>query len=260
MKITMETITPEIASEYLALNHAGNRKISKATVKKYAEDMSSGRFQTTHQGIAFNQNGELVDGQHRLSAIVASGVSLLMVVAHGVSTSDVMGLNVDIGMTRSSADIYGLSSKTASICAFLARYEAGRYVPKSQLQKYIAAFAYDADEIGKYVHANIRVLSATQVVAAGLISGKINNNFQACCDTIARLTRLDFGAMTNIEQVFVRWAQTGGISARNGDVVLFEKALALFDPSASQNSKLYASEARASQAKAYIMAIVRGDA
>jgi hypothetical protein len=257
MKIMLETITPEIAREYLALNHFKNRPLSKAVIDKYATDMTSGAFQTTHQGIAFNQHGKLVDGQHRLSAIVQSGASVPLVVAHGVVTDDVMGLHVDIGMARSVADIYGLSKRPSSVCSFIARYDIGRHVPKSQMKKYVTAFADDANEICKHVHANIKTVSASQVVSAGLISGKINNNLQQCFDTIDRLTRLDFNAMTPIEQVFVRAAQTGSITARGSDLSLFEKALALFDPSASQNSRLYASEARAAQAKEYIRATVR---
>jgi hypothetical protein len=36
--------------------------------------MVEGRFQVTHQGIGFDEDGQLTDGQHRLQGIVNSGV------------------------------------------------------------------------------------------------------------------------------------------------------------------------------------------
>ncbi len=40
--------------------------------------MREGHWDTTHQGIAIASDGTLVDGQHRLLAIVESGVTVRM--------------------------------------------------------------------------------------------------------------------------------------------------------------------------------------
>lgn len=47
-----------------------NRPISQKRVNDYALEMLAGRWRLTHQGIAFNVKGNLVDGQHRLMALV----------------------------------------------------------------------------------------------------------------------------------------------------------------------------------------------
>lgn len=39
-------------------------------VKGFAEAMSRGEWMVTHQGIAFSSAGVLVDGQHRLAAVI----------------------------------------------------------------------------------------------------------------------------------------------------------------------------------------------
>lgn len=77
------TVTPEMAKKWLATNTKGNRPTSSRVVGCYARDMAAGRWQLTHQGIAFNKTGELVDGQHRLAAIVEADVPVEMVVSTG---------------------------------------------------------------------------------------------------------------------------------------------------------------------------------
>jgi hypothetical protein len=48
--------------------------LSKRTVRDFAEAMRRGDWRLTHQGIAFDASGALVDGQHRLAAIVEADV------------------------------------------------------------------------------------------------------------------------------------------------------------------------------------------
>jgi hypothetical protein len=80
-----EIITPEIARRYLAANHC-NRNLSRPHVIRLVNAMLSGEFHHTHQGIAFDEFGNLIDGQHRLSAIVESGTSQPMQVTRGISS------------------------------------------------------------------------------------------------------------------------------------------------------------------------------
>lgn len=56
-------------------NRANNRRISPSRVSIYAQHMSTGTWTLTHQGICLDANGRVNDGQHRLSAVVESGVS-----------------------------------------------------------------------------------------------------------------------------------------------------------------------------------------
>jgi hypothetical protein len=58
-------VTPELASKWLARNKK-NRRVYQGRVALYASQMASGEWHLTHQGIAFDELGNLVDGQHRL--------------------------------------------------------------------------------------------------------------------------------------------------------------------------------------------------
>lgn len=69
MTSTVLIITPEMAKKYLQ-NMKTNRNISFARVNAYARDMERGAWQENGESIVFNKSGQLVNGQHRLAAIV----------------------------------------------------------------------------------------------------------------------------------------------------------------------------------------------
>jgi hypothetical protein len=101
MTTKTETITPVIAKQWLALNNC-NRNVKQSWVDHLANEMISGRFVETFQGIAFFEDGEVADGQHRLFAVVDSGVTIKLPVTRGVPRS--MMSVVDQGAKRSVAD------------------------------------------------------------------------------------------------------------------------------------------------------------
>lgn len=69
-------VTPEMAADILAhRNHAG-RPISRERVRRYLTEINEGRWEISPQGISFSGedlNTDLVDGQHRLTAVKMSG-------------------------------------------------------------------------------------------------------------------------------------------------------------------------------------------
>lgn len=79
-------LTPALAAKYLEAN-TKNRSISESTVESLADEMTAGRWKLHHQGIAIDTKGELRDGQHRLAAIVKSGVTVPMLVTTGIDPS-----------------------------------------------------------------------------------------------------------------------------------------------------------------------------
>lgn len=78
----VERITPAIAKHILA-NNANNRNFSRITVKKYAQEMKSGNWQLNYEPVVISNTGKLLNGQHRLMAIVQSGVAVDLYVIRG---------------------------------------------------------------------------------------------------------------------------------------------------------------------------------
>lgn len=93
----LKDITPALASVMLDSN-THNRKLRDTQASSHAAAMAEGRWKTTHQGIAIDKTGTLLDGQHRLEAVVEAGVPVEMVVSFGWDPSafDVL----DTGSTR----------------------------------------------------------------------------------------------------------------------------------------------------------------
>jgi hypothetical protein len=82
--VTLEEITPKRASDYLRHNFDCNRKRSKVRVRRYKNVMARHKWMVTHEGIAFDDQGRLFDGQHRLEGVVESGESVWMFVFRGL--------------------------------------------------------------------------------------------------------------------------------------------------------------------------------
>jgi hypothetical protein len=107
LEATFEAITPEMAERYIGTNDA-NRHLRRDTVIAYARDMTEGRWQLTGQGISFDMQGALVDGQHRMRAIVESQKTITMLVVRGAHPSVIKVL--DSGVKRIASDYLGLAS------------------------------------------------------------------------------------------------------------------------------------------------------
>lgn len=75
--------------------------------------MSAGRWTQCTAPIAFFEDGDLADGQHRLWAVVESGQSQKFLVIRGLSRKD--GLNIDTGLNRSLVDAGRISGTDAGL-------------------------------------------------------------------------------------------------------------------------------------------------
>lgn len=103
-----EVVSPTKATKWLEGN-VHNRTVQDSRVQKYAEDMRRGRWKQTHQGIAFDEDAGLIDGQHRLFAVVYADVDVVMQVTRGLPRDT--QLVVDDGIKRSVVDIMKVNGR-----------------------------------------------------------------------------------------------------------------------------------------------------
>jgi hypothetical protein len=130
MKTEIVEVSPSLADKWLE-NNTFNRSISRRQVLRYSSDMRRGKWVLNHQGIAFSDDGTLVDGQHRLAAIVDSGVTVTIMVTWGAEKTGIDELRVrsshdvirfgemsewisskDIGATKQMAVMFSASMRT----------------------------------------------------------------------------------------------------------------------------------------------------
>lgn len=111
-------VTKSQAQDWLALNK-GNRSVSESHVRIWIDRFNLGRYQTTHQGIAFDEAGLLLDGQTRLTGLIRSEVAGMWVqVSTGVPRSAFAVM--DAGRNRQAAQLIPGPHATAKGAA--ARY------------------------------------------------------------------------------------------------------------------------------------------
>jgi hypothetical protein len=125
--VTVEKITPAAASKLLEGN-TQNRSLKPRVVTAYARDMMTDRWADQGDPIRLNGDGTLLDGQHRLHAIVESGTTQSMVVVRGVSKKAI--LTMDTGAKRTFSDVLKLHgyqnvTQIAAAARFLMLLEQG---------------------------------------------------------------------------------------------------------------------------------------
>lgn len=105
MRYRVETITPDRARKLLDVTEAQgftNRTIRKTRVEKLAHAIVTGQWQLTHQPLALTPAGAVLDGQHRLAAIVAADQAVDMLVVRDADP-ETFGV-VDAGAARTTGD------------------------------------------------------------------------------------------------------------------------------------------------------------
>jgi hypothetical protein len=100
-------VTPDIAKSWLGMNNK-NRPMSDSHASDLASRMAKGEWMLNGQGILFSNSGVLLDGQHRLSAVIKFGKPIYFDVKFGVCDSAFNTL--DDGKKRSAADVLSINN------------------------------------------------------------------------------------------------------------------------------------------------------
>lgn len=109
-------ITPDQARDWLRQN-IDNRPLRDRDVAAYARDITADNWRVTGEGIKFAADGRLLDGQHRLAAIVQADKTVGMYVFRNVD--DAAQQVMDSGIKRSVSDAFNLQGQknTATLAA-----------------------------------------------------------------------------------------------------------------------------------------------
>lgn len=100
------SVDEHLAQKMLSLS-LGNRKFSKDNLLFLEKELKSGNFTYKNgESIKFNKNGNLIDGHHRLKAVVNTGITTTFLITKGVEREDTL----DSGKKRSLKDKMDMSS------------------------------------------------------------------------------------------------------------------------------------------------------
>lgn len=102
-------IDPEFAEAILAKYNGRNRPLSPAHVIRLANEILEGRWQVLPNGIIFDPDNNLLDGQHRLAAVVRTGRTVQMTVTYDVDPKVFAAMD-SVVKVRSAGDVLALNS------------------------------------------------------------------------------------------------------------------------------------------------------
>jgi hypothetical protein len=119
MKETRKLVTPGMALKWLRGNTI-NRKIRPSWVAEIAEDIVNGRWIENPAPIIFRPDGSILDGQHRLLAIVKANTPVYLTIVTDIKNPDDLLCVIDKVKRRSTADnmkLVNSRSISSSECA-----------------------------------------------------------------------------------------------------------------------------------------------
>jgi hypothetical protein len=127
----LETVdlTPDDAAKMLnisAQHEHVNRSLRKANLERLTHAILNGQWRETHQAIAVSPDGVIIDGQHRLNAIVAANQTVRVLIARDVDPSTFAV--IDTGVVRSPYDVLMMAglpnaSRLGASCRYLLIYD-----------------------------------------------------------------------------------------------------------------------------------------
>jgi len=228
METKVIRVTPPMAREWLKKN-VDNRPLSKGKVEGLRLALQRGEYMTTHQGVAFDTDGNLLDGQHRLHAIAdmpeTFGVEILV-------TRDLPRASfkaIDIGQKRTPSDVLRISQGLAAVARFLAGIvETQRTgITPQLLVPYVSGVAGSYARLIGYTPTTQKTWASSPVRAAAIVRMLSGGDSDYILLSYHALVHAEFDAMAPIIQTLYRQQAKGLV--RSGGFDLFVRAYRAFD-------------------------------
>lgn len=194
-------VTPELAGKWLSMSNGNPRWVSGSKlydhrkVEVIARDIENGNWNPGNGTIAFDENGALVDGHHRLAAIKKAGIPVQIIVIWGITKSGL--LHIDDQNSRTVSQRIGIDSRIVAAANCYMRN-------RSQV---VAGKGASGEEIKKWASEHPLSSVALSVVGKGRTSAMCRKGSIVC----AALEALESGVPEVTLQKFFRAVNTGFI-------------------------------------------------
>ena len=196
MRNQIEMIGPDEARIILESNTL-NRPLGETTVRRLAQDMIAGSWKQNGATIVFAKSGRLLDGQHRLHAVVRANMTLPFNVVYDVDEAAFD--TIDNGKARSAGDImalrgYRYGGLMSSAGRLIHNYASGSVLTSTlsrvPLTEFVDANPHIADIVNKVGGSKTRFSKGP--LAAVLFLGTLKEGMDAKVDPF--LEALETGA------------------------------------------------------------------
>lgn len=241
MRLETNLITPDLAAMFLQKNHA-NRRLRENHVRNFMRELQQGTFRTTHQGIAISTAGHLLDGQHRLTAIVRSGIAASMVIAWDCEAQLAIDWPVDYGIGRTSADIMGFTKDVAATVDCTLKIYTGEMRRFSTHERQLAhdCVAELMAKLDSFCTTKKRLFSRTSIRVPAMLRLAHDETYPGA--QYHALVHQDYDSMSTAIKAFTRKLSDPSLLKDKSDATLMARAWIAFDPLRSGNCKQQVAE------------------
>lgn len=245
-------VTPNIAASLLRRANFRNRKVKPAVVKKYAKIMASGDWKFSPETISISKTGRLLNGQHRMMAVVHSGVTCRFLFATGFD--DEVFSVLDRGSTRTKADALRIDKKLAEAASLLVRLDTSAtpgLVTDAEVYRAAMGIADAHDDIMEFCNTSIKVFSSAPFRLAAVARVMRGDEREYVFGMYRNLVLTQTENLPPIGHAAIRAVMTGRLFAGGGHIQPTNATVAwnLFDKNSAQKRKISISyiPARASE-------------
>lgn len=242
VKTKIVKITPEMATEMLTKN-LDNRKVRPKTVTEYASYMRNGQWIENGETILMSDDGFILNGQHRLSAIVMSNISIKFLIVivkskDGKGKLTPMDIIQDRGAVRSHTDISGIDVFGDRVAAAFIRdlLKDGAMLSKNTMLR-AAVYECFSDKID-YIHgictSTLRLYSRVSIY--GILTLRLLQGYDHADKYHSILTDL-----TGLPASWMSWYKKVATITGNGKherLDLMALTWTLTDPSRDEDKKI----------------------
>jgi hypothetical protein len=212
-------VTPAIAANFLSRDETAplrQRRVDMIQVRRYAEMMKAGKWQRNGETLKFNGT-QLLDGQHRLHAIIEADVTLPFLIVNDIDAASFV--TIDQGMPRTVRHLLEMQNYHYTNPVITTARRAFLYLKHKNIYCHSAgnkSKAIDPDVIIEFIVANGRALEL-----ATSLAGKCNVGHQSLLATLQFLNR----DHPNVEEFFDRLRDGVFIHSKDPIRLLREKLL-----------------------------------
>lgn len=182
-------VTPEYAQKLIDANVENNRNKKESSIIRYARDMSKGYWESeTGESIKISPDGELLDGQNRMYAVVRAKRPIVFDIAWNVKLGKI--LVIDGGARRNTKDDFKIAGVSGSfnggpLLNWIISWEQGNFLnhggrgtpTRSEIR---ARYNKEPQAIdtatlyGRYAHQAIPAMNATSAALTFWLFSKLD--------------------------------------------------------------------------------------
>ncbi len=155
------TITPDEATSWLRCNKS-NRPVRKKHVAFLASEIVKGNWQVNGQAIVIADDEQVLDGQHRLFAIIEAGKPIQSLVVYGITPEAFR--TIDTGAVRTGSDALCLHFDDCSQAVIKAVATAVQWCVRLERGTVFAQSKTSNTDVIAYVKAHMSLLQCAETL------------------------------------------------------------------------------------------------